>query len=284
MKKFFTLCSLLFAGMVATEAQEINRPQPSPSAEFTQSVGLSKVTVEYSRPAVRDRVIFGDLVPFGQMWRTGANASTKIEFSDDVTIEGKKIPAGKYALYTIPNKDKWTIVFHKNLTYWGTGGTQYKIEEDAARFEVKPMITKTAVESFTIQIENLRVDGADLTLAWADTKVSLPFTVNTDEQMQAQIDAFMNPEPNYRPYYNAAAYYHETGKNLSQALAWVDEALKINKGFWIMHLKAKIQYDLKDYKGAIATANASKNAAMEANNDDYVALNEKLINKASDKM
>ncbi|TXC77077.1 DUF2911 domain-containing protein [Luteibaculum oceani] len=283
MKKFFTLCSLLFVGLVASEAQEINRPQPSPKCEFTQEVGLSKVSVEYSRPSVRGREIFGGLVPFGEMWRTGANASTKIEFSDDVEFGGKKVPAGKYALYTIPNKDKWTIILHKNLTYWGTGGTQYKIEEDAARVDVGAGATKELVESFTIAIENLKVDGADLVLKWANTQVSVPLKVNTDEQMEKQIQAFMNPKPNYRPYYNAASYYHETGKNLSQALAWVDEALKINKGFWISHLKAKIQLDLKDYKGAIETATISMEAAREANNSDYVALNEKLIAKAKAK-
>ena len=283
MKKFLTLLSLGLFGMVATQAQEINRPQPSPLAKISQNVGLSEVNIEYSRPSVRDRVIFGDLVPYNEMWRTGANASTKIEFSDKVSINGKDLPAGKYALYAIPGETTWTIVFHKNLEYWGTGGAQYKESEDALRVEVPAKKTTSSVESFTISIDNLKMDGADLTLAWANTKVAVPFKVNTDEQMEAQIKAFMDPKPNYRPYYNAAGYYHEAGKNLSQALSWIDEAVKINQGFWITHLKAKIQYDLKDYKGAIATAQISMKAAEEANNKDYVALNQKLIEKAKKK-
>ncbi len=283
MKKFVTFLSLCFLTLVASQAQEINRPQPSPLAKISQNVGLSEVEIEYSRPAARGRVIFGDLVPFNEMWRTGANASTKISFSDKVMVKGKELKAGKYALYTIPGASEWTIIFHNNLEYWGTGGTQYKTEEDALRITVPTSKTAAPVESFTISIENLKMDGADLVLAWENTKVVVPFTTNTDEQMESQINAFMNPKPNYRPYYNAAAYYHEAGKNLSQALSWVDEALKINQGFWISHLKAKIQLDLKDYKGAIATAEMSMKAAEEANNNDYVALNKKLIEKAKKK-
>lgn len=283
MKKFVTFLSLCFLTLVASQAQEINRPQPSPLAKISQNVGLSEVEIEYSRPATRGRVVFGDLVPYGEIWRTGANASTKISFSDKVMVKGKELKAGKYALYTIPGVSEWTIIFHNNLEYWGTGGAQYKTEEDALRITVPTSKTAAPVESFTISLENLKMDGADLVLAWENTKVVVPFTTNTDEQMDAQINAFMNPKPNYRPYYNAAAYYHEAGKNLSQALSWVDEALKINQGFWISHLKAKIQLDLKDYKGAIATAEMSMKAAEEANNSDYVALNKKLIEKAKKK-
>ncbi len=283
MKKLFTTLSLVFGLTVASQAQTIERPAPSPVAKVEQAVGLSTISLEYSRPSKKGREIFGGLVRYNEMWRTGANASTKIEFADDVVVAGTPIKAGKYALYTVPSESAWTIIFHNNLTYWGTGGSDYKREEDAARVTVTPDKLQDVVETFTIQFDALRPDGCDLVLRWDMTEVRVPIALNTDEKMQAQIEAFMNPEPNYRPYYNAAAYYQEVGKNLSQALSYVDEALKINQGFWIMHLKAKIQYDLKDYKGAIETAGKSKKAATEAGNNDYVALNEKLIAKAKSK-
>lgn len=283
MKKLFTTLSLSFAFMVALQAQTIESPQPSPVAKVEQSVGLTTVHLEYSRPSKKGREIFGGLVRYNEMWRTGANASTKIEFKEDVVVAGTPVKAGKYALYTVPSETAWTVILHKNLTYWGTGGADYKRDEDAARVSITPEKLQDEVETFTIQFDKLRPDGFHLVLSWDKTEVRVPITLNTDEKMEEQIKAFMNPEPNYRPYYNAASYYLEAGKNLSQALSYVDEALKINQGFWIMHLKAKIQYDLKDNKGAITTAEMSKKAASEAGNKDYVALNEKLIAKAKGK-
>jgi hypothetical protein len=131
---------------------QIKTPQPSPNASFKQTFGLGEISVNYSRPQAKGRVIFGDLVPFDKLWRTGANASTKVSFTDDVTIEGNKLPAGEYALYTIPGKMEWTLIFHKNIKLWGLGDPgEYKEENDALRIKVKPQMS-SLVENLTISV------------------------------------------------------------------------------------------------------------------------------------
>lgn len=254
-------------------------PAPSPQQKVEQAVGLSTVTVDYSRPSMKGRTVFGDLVPYGKIWRTGANASTKIKFSEDVTIEGNKIPAGEYALYTIPGKDEWTVIIHKNTKHWGDGGKEYKQEEDQARFTVKSQKNPRKVESFTINFTNLKADATDVEILWDD--VIVPFTVKTDvdSKVMSQIDQQVIKNQNATPglYAAAANYYYETNRDLKQAHEWMKKANATDPKFWNVHAQAKIEAKMKDYKQAIKTAEKSMELAKAANNDDYVALNEKAI-------
>ena len=275
----FLLSAALLFGGGALQAQGIKMPAPSPAQKVEQAVGLGTITVDYSRPSMKGREIFGDLVPYGKLWRTGANASTKIKFSDDVTIEGNKVPAGEYALYTIPGKDEWTIIIHKNTKHWGDGGQDYKPEEDLVRFKVKPQQNPRKVESFTINFTNLTADGTDVEILWDRTMV--PFTVKTDvdTRVMSQIDAQVAKNPNATPglYAAAANYYFETNRDLKQAHEWMKKANEKDAKFWNLHTQAKIEAKMKNYKQAIKTAEKSMELAKAANNADYVSLNEKAI-------
>lgn len=271
----FALAMLTFAWQA--EAQ-IEMPAASPSASFSQKVGLTDVKITYSRPSAKGRTIFGGLVPYGELWRTGANAATKLEFSDDVKIGGKEIKAGTYSLFSIPGESEWTIIINKNPNQGGTG--QYKQEEDAARFTVKPSKTGYKFETFTIGIDNVQGESADIQIIWENTLVSFPLEVEVDSRVMASIDRSLKVSPN--AYFQAASYYHDTGKDLNQALEWitlaVNEYEKANQNvFWVYRKKSLIEADLKKYKEAIATAEKSKKMAQEAGNQQYVKFNEDSI-------
>ncbi|MES2629811.1 MAG: DUF2911 domain-containing protein [Bacteroidota bacterium] len=277
-QKFTLIIGALLLSAVAAHAQ-IKTPSPSPVQTIKQDIGLSEFEVSYSRPSSKGRTIYGDLVPYGKMWRTGANASTKLKFNDAMTFNGVKVEKGEYALYTIPNATEWTVILYKDVTCWGVC-EEYSADKEAAKFMVKPSTLANAVETFTISIDDVTSNGATLRLSWAKTAVDIKIANDVDSKVVASIDAFMNPKPDFRPYFNAASYYYEANKELNKALEYVNKAAAIQPAFWVLHLKAKIQYAMKDYKGAMATAELSKKAAAEAKNDDYVALNDKLIEKA----
>ena len=279
MRRIFGM-TLFFAAamMISLMAQEqIKTPQPSPLATITQQIGVMEVKVEYSRPGVKDRKIFGDLVPFNELWRTGANATTKFTFSDDVMIEGILVPAGDYGLYTIPGEEEWTIIFNKNLG-WGTN--RYDEKDDAARFTVKPVKHSGNVETFTIGFSNIRDNWAYVDLSWENTIVQFKIEFDVDSKVMAQIERIMaNPERNLANlYYNAADYYYKNDKDLKQALAWVDKAIQMRSdAFWMVRLKSLIQAKTGDYKNAIKTAEQSKALAQKADNQQYVKMNEDAI-------
>ena len=282
LKKMNPVKSILLVTTLAlniAHEQQIKVPAASPTQTIKQEFALSDITIEYSRPSVKNRVIFGDLVPFGKLWRTGANASTKITFGEDVKLNGNAVPAGKYALYTIPGKEEWEIVIHKNLTLWGDGGPDYKPADDLLHFKVKPVELPYKVETFTINIADVTNNTANIELLWDKTKVSFAITSDIDGKITKQIEEALSKDK--RPYFDAARYYFDTDKDLKQALEWASKAVDQSPdAFWVSHLKAKIQLKLKDYKGAIATAEASMAKAKEKKNNDYVALNEKLIAEA----
>ncbi|POY39070.1 hypothetical protein C3K47_00800 [Solitalea longa] len=278
MKK--TLLSLLVVAAVAitgsgVKAQGIKMPAPSPTQTIKQDFALSSIELTYSRPGVKGRKIFGDLVPYDKLWRTGANAATKITFGEDVKVNGVAVPAGEYVLYTIPSATgDWEVILNKGLKNWGIDG--YKKEEDVARFKATARTLPFSLETFTMTIDNVKPNSAEVDLLWDNLQVFFTVTADIDNKIIASIDEAMKGDK--KPYFQAAAYYYETGRDLKQALSWSDEAIKTQPdAFWVMHLKAKIQYKLKDYKGAIATAEQSKAVAAKANNNDYVALNDKLI-------
>lgn len=276
MKKIKLTLLLSLVGVMSFA--QIKTPQPSPSASFKQAFGLGEISVNYSRPQVKGRVIFGDLVPFDKLWRTGANASTKVNFSDDVTIEGNKLAAGEYALYTIPGKTEWTIIFHKNIKLWGLGDPgEYKEENDALRIKVKPQ-TNNAVENLTISVSDITSNTCKMNLEWEKTKVSFGISTDIDSKISASIEKALNPKPDANSYYSAASYYFENDKDLNKAIEWVNMAIAARPdAFWMVHLKAKIYKKLNNKTAAIEAANLSKEIANKAGNADYVALNEKLI-------
>lgn len=256
---------------------QIATPRLSPHCVITQEVGFNEITIDYCRPSVKGRKIFGKLVPFGKIWRTGANASTKIKFKDDVIIEGKEVPAGEYTLYTIPDKDEWTIILHNITTYWGVG-KDYKESDDFMRFKVKPIQLNHKIETMAIELSNISTDACNLEIKWDYTLVKFKISTEVDKKVMAEIDDKMKGV-SQATYYQAAVYYLENGKDLNKALEWIDKALENNEKFWILRQKSLILAKLGKIEEAIAIAEKSKNLAQEQGNDEYVKLNEKSISE-----
>jgi len=272
MKKIFLTAIAAFI-LFAADAQ-LKTPAPSPTQTVKQDFGLSSVELSYSRPGMKGRKIYGDLVPFGKVWRTGANNATTITFGEEVSIGGKKIPAGKYGLLTIPEKNNWTVIITKQLDV--TSPAAYKQDMDVVRVEAKPAKLDNTTESFTMQFANVKPSTMDVQILWENTIVSLPVATDVETKVMAQIDNLMNKDN--RPYYNAAMYYMDNGKDLNQALAWFDKAVELNPtAFWIHHQRANALAKLGKKEEAKAAANKSIELAKEAKNDDYVKLNEKLL-------
>ena len=274
------LTAVLFLGTTITNAQ-LKTPAPSPTQTVKQAFALSEITIEYSRPSAKGRIIYGDLVPFDALWRTGANASTKITFGEEVKLEGNVVPAGTYSLYTIPGKVEWTIVLNKNLENWGIDG--YKQEEDLVRFKVKPTTNTSKVETFTIDIASMTANSASIELVWENTRVAFKVEAEIDSKIMKNIETVMGNEDK-RPYYSSAKYYYDNNKDLNQALIWATKATELNaKAYWVFLLKANIQLKLKDKKGATASAEQVIALAKEDKNDDYVKMGQKVIEDAKKK-
>jgi len=272
-KRIF-ICGAAAFTLLTASAQTIKTPQASPSQTVKQEFGIGSVELSYSRPGIKGRKLYTDLAPSAQVWRTGANSATTLTFSDEVTIGGKKIPAGKYGLLSIPDKDAWTLIITKQTDV--TSPAAYKMENDVVRVTAKPTKLEDAVETFTIQFANVKPASMDLQLMWDKVAVTLPITADVDGKIMAQINAAMSADS--RPYYAAAAYYLENGKDLNQALAWFDKAVdQAPNAFWIHHQRANTLAKLGKKTEARAAANKSIELAKAAKNDDYVRLNEKLL-------
>ncbi|HYG51444.1 MAG TPA: DUF2911 domain-containing protein, partial [Flavobacteriales bacterium] len=236
--------------------------------------------IEYSRPSVKGRVIYGDLVPYGKIWRTGANAATKVTFGEDVKVEGVAVTAGTYALYTVPNKDAWEIMLYKDLTLGGNVA-EYKTENEVLRVKVKPVVLNDKKETFTIDVANITNTTCSIELLWEKTRVPINVTADIDAKIMKNIETALSPEDK-RPYYTAASYYYENDKDLNKALEWVNKAIEQNpKAYWVMLLKSKIQYKMKDFKGSEASADQVIALATENKNDDYVKMGKEWKEKAS---
>jgi len=274
MKKLCLLSALATVFLVGSaQAQSIPFPQPSPAASISQNFATSKIDINYARPSARGRKVFGDVVPFGKFWRTGANSATTITFGEDVFVNGMELKAGKYGIVSFPNANEWTVVFTKDLNV--TSADAYQEANDAARFNVKTEQLNQFVETFTIELNNMRNDAADLIMKWEQTQVKLSIKSNYDERLSKQIETVMNKDT--RPYYGAANYFYENNKDLNQALTWINKAVEANpKAYWVWLLKAKIQKGLKDYNGALETSAKSYELAKADNDDAYMRNNEKL--------
>ncbi|MBU3740874.1 MAG: DUF2911 domain-containing protein [Candidatus Kapabacteria bacterium] len=223
--------------ITGTQAQELKLPALSPSSTVSSDFSTSKVEITYSRPSMRGRKVFGDLVPFGQVWRTGANAATKVTFGEDVQIGGKSVKAGSYSLYSIPGQSEWEIIFNTNTGSWGTNG--YDTKDDVVRLKVKPTSTSPTVETFTIGIGNITFSSCSIDIAWENTHVSIPVIADNQERLLANIDKAIN-NPSI-PYQQAATYMFETGQQLDKALDYATKAAEKNpKAYWIQMLRARI--------------------------------------------
>lgn len=258
----------------ALQAQGLKVPAPSTGQTIKQEFGLGNVELSYSRPSTKGRKIFGDLVPFNKVWRTGANGATTLNFSDDVIIGGKTIPAGKYGLLTIPAQGSWTVIITKQLDV--TSPSAYKEDQDVVRVNVKTIALPYKVETFLMQFDEIKGTECNLWIMWDKTAVALPIKTEIDAKVMAQISEAMKSEK--PPYFNAAMYYMEAGKDLKQAHEWLTKATELNPNFfWVWHQKANAEAKLGLKKEAIASANQSLKLAQDAKNPDYVALNEKLL-------
>lgn len=268
---FLALGMLSFQSM----AQKINMPAPSPLQTLTQKFGLGDVTVEYSRPAAKDRVIFGDLVPYGKVWRTGANSATKITFTDDVKLEGVAVKPGTYAIYTIPEAEGWSFMLYSDLNLGGNVN-DYKAENEVMRIKVTATTIPMRIESFTINITDVMPTEAKLTLMWENTMVSVRMTTDIDAKVMKSIDESMKSE---KPdYFRAATYYFDNNKDLKQALTWVNKAIAENPtAFYMVYLKAKIEYKTGDKVNGKASAQSTIKLAKEAKNDDFVKMATQLM-------
>ncbi len=269
------ICTLCFSQSFA----QIQTPSASPFSKIMQTVGLTDITIEFSRPSKKGRELFVDIEKWGKMWRTGANASTKIEFSDDVTIEGKEVKKGKYAIYSIPGKETWTVMLYSDLSLGGNIGA-YDTSKEVLRFDVQTVITNEEMESFNFIIDNLKMNSAVIGFIWG--KYYVPFTVEVDVDSKVMNDiekAFAGVSRN--DYYQAARYYYSAGKDLDQALTWAKEANRIaeeegNPRYWQLRLEAQIQAKKGDYKRAVAKIAESTAAARKAGNNGYAEANEKM--------
>lgn len=276
MKKVLTIIGLLVTSMTFGQVQV---PALSPEAEVEQVVGLTEIEVEYSRPSVRGREIFGGLLPYDVMWRTGANKNTIISFSTDATLHGKEVKEGEYALFTKPGKKNWNIYLYADTDNWGTPD-EWDESKVVASFEVPVKKTKELVETFTIQFESITTTSANMTLTWENTRLVIPVEVPTKELTQASIEETMAGDSiTERDYYGAASYYLTAEEQLKDALEFIDKAIEIRgeEAFWYLRKKALIEYKLGMKEAAIKTAERSLSSAKKAGNNDYVRMNEESI-------
>lgn len=266
----FAIASISLLGV----SQTLKVPAASPMQVTTQDFGLGTVKIEYSRPAMRGRVIFGNVVPYDKIWRTGANGTTKITFTQKVKWDSISIDPGTYGLYTIPGQGSWTVMLYKDLALAGRT-SEYDANKEVVRSNIRVTNKKDSVQTFTIQFEEVMPTSMMLVLSWETTAIRIPITTNIDDEIMANIE--QNVLKDNRPYYQAATYYFETGKDLKQALKWADLAVEQNPtAYWVMMLKAKIEYKLGDEKAALSSAEKVKRLA-EKSSPEYIPVVDAFI-------
>jgi len=275
-----TLALVTALGAQTPAAPKIDFPAPSPASTLKQRVGLTDIEIVYSRPGAKDRQIFGGLVPYGKVWRTGANSATKISFSTPVKFGGISIPAGSYALFTIPDRKEWTVIVNKVTGQWGA--YTYDSTNDLLRVKATVASTTQKVETFTISINDIRNESASLNLTWEKTRISVPIQVDVATTLVPQIEAAMASGEKLPDgtYYNAAAFYFDQGLDLKKAKDWIGRATDNPKpAFYMVHLKAKILAKLGEKDAAVAAAKQSTELAIvaEGPQSGFVKMNNDLI-------
>ncbi|HEY2083190.1 MAG TPA: DUF2911 domain-containing protein [Verrucomicrobiae bacterium] len=277
--------ALLFSAVVSlaalasipasAQAPKVDFPSPSPASTLKQRVGLTDIEIVYSRPSAKGRPIFGGLVPFGKVWRTGANASTTISFSTAVKLNGTEIPAGKYSLFTIPGESEWTVIINKDTK---SSPFAYNASNDVARITVPAVDIAENIETFGIMIDAIRDDSAKIDLLWEHTVVQIPLTLDLVSTLRPQIDAAMSGSGEKKPYYQAAMFYYDHDLDLQKAKTWIEMAALSNETYYVVNLKAKILAKLGDKEGAIAAAKRSSELAAKTDGaSGYLKLNQDLI-------
>ena len=279
MKTLYTYVAamLLACASLVSQAQELKTPQLSSTQTIVQELGLGKITLVYSRPNVKSRKIFGNMEPYGVVWRTGANAATTITFTDDVIIEGNKVPAGEYGLFSIPDKDEWTVILNKTANQWGA--YTYKQADDILRFKVKTINHADPLETLTMQFNYVDQTKCELELRWENISFSFHISTEVDSKIMASIDDIMNHDK--KPYFSAALYYYENNKDLSKALEWISAGEKNSpKSSFYKVWKARIQLKMGDKAGALKTAQEGVLLAKADNDAEYQRLNQAVADQA----
>lgn len=266
----------------APAAPKLVLPQASPPATLKQQVGITDIEVTYNRPGVKGRKIFGGLVPYGEIWRTGANSATKITFSTDVKIGGGAVPAGTYELFSIPGEQEWTVIIHKNMSQWGSYA--YDPKNDVARVTARVSKLPSLVETFWIGINDVRDTSATLNLNWEYTRVSVPLTVDTVGMLAPKIEAAIKEQakPNAMLLFSSAMFYYENDHDLPKALEWVNAAIAARPGqMWMIYRKGLILEKMGDKAAARAAAEESLALAEKEKpgelREEYVRLNQALL-------
>jgi hypothetical protein len=277
-----TIFGWVFATALSAQTPKVDFPQASPTATLKQHIGLTDIEITYSRPSVKGRIIYGNLVPYGEVWRTGANASTKISFSTPVKLNGNEIPAGRYALFTIPGEEEWTIIISKDTNSFGAFG--YKPDNDLVRFKTSSVkLSERSVETFAIEFNHIRDESALLELVWEKTVVPIKLEVDVVSKVVPQVEAAMVSPDKKQPqfYFQAATFYFNHDLDSKKALAWLDTGLadKPKIAYELLNLKAKILAKQGDKEGAIAAAKQSSELAVQAEgpNSSFVKMNQDLI-------
>jgi len=278
MKNLMMIALVMVASFTANA--QIETPQPSPFARVEQKVGLTDITLEYSRPNMRGRTIFGNLVPYNKMWRTGANKNTIISFSDDVTIGGNKVKAGAYAVFTTPSKKSWEVVFYSDTENWGTP-KQWDDNLVAAKVTIDAVKMPMKMETFTMLFDDLSNDSAVLGMLWDNIYIGVKINVPTAKKVNANIEKTMSG-PGVGDYYSAARYLLESDGDINQAVKWIDKAIAMsedNPKFWMLRQQSLIHAKAGNKTNAIKAAKASLAGAEKANNADYVKMNKDFLKK-----
>lgn len=266
MKKNYIFFILFSLSTVLTNAQ-VKTPQASPVCTISQAVGTSDISITYSRPGAKNRVIFGNIVPYDKMWRTGANKATKISFSEEVTFAGQKLPAGEYSLFTIPSTSEWEVILNNELNLWGTG--EYNEADDVLRVKIPSLSNENHVESLTIDLNTFSSSGADLTISWEKTKIIIPINTNAIEKIQKEYTTLLEEGPSANTYYKGARFFLENNLDLELALKWINSAIeKRPEAFWMSYQKARILVLMNNSKEAIKVAKEVITMA-EAAEDSY---------------
>ena len=273
MKKLLIVSTVISCLFLNNVLAQVKFPAASPTQTIKQDFGMGNIELTYSRPSAKGRKVFGDIVPMDKLWRTGANAATKITFDNPVEIGGKKIDTGSYILYTIPGEDNWEVILNKGLKNWGVDG--YKESEDVVRFKVPAIKSTTNIETFTMQFANVKAESCDLQVMWEKRAIAILITTSIKDKIRAQLDAAMLTDK--KPYWQAAQFYNDFDKNLPKALDNINKATQENpKAFYMFLYKARIQKEMGNIAAALETSKISLALSKEAKNDDYVRMNEQL--------